>query len=212
MKKDILKNFVDQHRSEFETPNLDTNIWQNIEQKLDQLDQDSLKNFVDQERAEFESDFDSQEVWQKIDQSLPKQQTIFYRIAKMAWKVAAMLILVSGIAWFSLKMMQSEESLADQRLQKIAPELVEAEKYYSALIKQKMQIIQAKGNEDKQIFADLQMLDSAYSVLRLDLEDGVANEEVINAMIQNHRIKLEILENILEEIQDGENENQPEQL
>lgn len=212
MKKDILKNFVDQHRSEFESPNLDTNIWQNIEQKLDQLDQDSLKNFVDQERAEFESDFDSQEVWQKIDQSLPKQQTIFYRIAKMAWKVAAMLILVSGIAWFSLKMMQSEESLADQRLQKIAPELVEAEKYYSALIKQKMQIIQAKGNEDKQIFADLQMLDSAYSVLRLDLEDGVANEEVINAMIQNHRIKLEILENILEEIQDGENENQPEQL
>jgi hypothetical protein len=43
---------------------------------------------------------------------------------------------------------------------------------------------------------DLAELDSVYRNLKKDLGDNIANEEIINAMIQNYRMKLQILEDI----------------
>ena len=63
---------------------------------------------------------------------------------------------------------------------------------------------------DPVIQAEFQMLDSAYVELKNDLKDNVDNEEVINAMIQNYRIKLQILEQILDNIQSNEDKENEE--
>ena len=51
---------------------------------------------------------------------------------------------------------------------------------------------------------DLNLLDSAYYELQQDLKDNVDSEEVISAMIQNYRIKLQVLEKVLDEIRTKE--------
>jgi len=43
---------------------------------------------------------------------------------------------------------------------------------------------------------DLLELDNIYEVLKADLVDNIANDEVVEAMIQNYRLKLKILEDI----------------
>ena len=53
-------------------------------------------------------------------------------------------------------------------------------------------------------------LDSTYAQLKLDLKDNVANEQIIEAMIQNYRIKLQILEKMLDHLKAMKNNNHKE--
>jgi hypothetical protein len=57
------------------------------------------------------------------------------------------------------------------------------------------------------LHADLEELDEVYLELKEDLKDNVANPEVIEAMILNYRVKLEILEDLLNQLKEKENQD-----
>lgn len=157
---------------------------------------DNFKKYVNENRADFENyeaDFDA--IWESVDAHLesPKKGNLL----SIIWKVAAaVVILVLSVAVFYL----SNRS-------PLPNEVLEAEAYYGELIKGKMnrlRVYEAKlGSE---VFADFDVIDSAYQDLKNDLKDGADNEEVVGAMIQTYRLKLEMLERILEEIEQEENE------
>ena len=44
-------------------------------------------------------------------------------------------------------------------------------------------------------------MDQVFAELKTDLEENVDNEEVITAMMENYRLKLQILEEILVELE-----------
>ena len=83
----------------------------------------------------------------------------------------------------------------------IVRELIEAEAYYSAQINQKKDEVFRLTASNPEVRHEIDMelvdLDQVYSELKEDLKDNAANEEVIEAMIQNYRLKLEILEEML---------------
>ena len=60
----------------------------------------------------------------------------------------------------------------------------------------------------KELNIDLSQLDSICSDLKKDLKDNVSNQEVVEALIQNYRIKIRLLEDMLTILK--ENENNPE--
>jgi chromosome segregation ATPase len=84
-----------------------------------------------------------------------------------------------------------------------APELAETEKYYSGLIQTKLKELQGTLSSYPELkdglHKDLAELDSVYRDLKKDLKDNVSNEEVVDAMIQNYRLKLKLLEQIQQE-------------
>jgi hypothetical protein len=51
-------------------------------------------------------------------------------------------------------------------------------------------------------------LDSIRTDLKKDLKDNVANQEVIEAMIQNYRIKLQLLEDMLNLLKQNETKSE----
>jgi hypothetical protein len=51
-------------------------------------------------------------------------------------------------------------------------------------------------------------LDSICTDLKKDLKDNIANQEVIEAMIQNYRIKLQLLEDMLKLLKENENKSE----
>ena len=61
------------------------------------------------------------------------------------------------------------------------------------------------GSEE--LVADLERMDAVFEELKGDLEDDVHNEAVITAMIDNYRLKLRILEEILEELEEQDDED-----
>ncbi len=159
---------------------------------------DELKKYIDSNRAQFEQENDDLDgLWLKIasdiEQHEKKNSFLNWRILR----IAAVLIVFLGIAWLVVinPSLEKNQNYAD--MYKFSSELLEAEGYYNSMINEKMQSISMyKDDIDPQIFKDLKALDQAMKELQKDLEDNIDNEEVINAMIQNYRIKLEILEQI----------------
>jgi hypothetical protein len=88
-------------------------------------------------------------------------------------------------------------------------EIDELRAYYVSRIEQKKHEIRvltaSNPSIENDISIDFNELDSIYKTLRNDLKDNIDNSEVISAMIQNYRIRLDILENILEQLKKSNN-------
>jgi hypothetical protein len=84
------------------------------------------------------------------------------------------------------------------------PGLGEAEAYYTSLINQKMDelkpVIDNCPSLQEELNYDMTELDSVYTDLKKDLKDNMANQEVVEAIIENYRLKISILEDLLKEM------------
>jgi septal ring factor EnvC (AmiA/AmiB activator) len=89
-------------------------------------------------------------------------------------------------------------------------DLIEAEVYYTSMIESKKEEIFTLAASQPllrdEINNELVELDEDFRNLKEDLNDNADNEEVIAAMIQNYRLKLRILEETLEHLQQSNNE------
>ena len=169
------------------------------------MERDELKHRVEAERNEFEIyTLDADELWSRIDKDLDKTKRL--SVMKVIWRVAAVLVVGIGITWLA-SLYTSDPYSNGLSLGDLSPELAETEFFYLQQVAEKLQLINASSQGmDPEIMNDLAVLDSAYQQLRMDLKDNIDNEEVVNAMITNYRIRLQILEQILIEIQEHDNE------
>ncbi len=167
---------------------------------------DNLEKFIIENRDEFDDLVPSPGVWQKIGQNQTKKIDINWtRILVRA--AAVIVIFVSSYIFFDYitkdnsKPMLAETEVSDPEDIRTYQELMEAEYYYTSMIEQrKEEFIQLSGNNAslrKEINIELTELDKIFRELKEDLKDNADNEEVVVAMIQNYRLKLEILEEIL---------------
>ncbi len=94
---------------------------------------------------------------------------------------------------------------------KLYLQLQEASFYYTSQIEDtKTMVFKLTGNNAdlrQEINSELMDLDKVFQQLKSDLNDNVDNEEVIVAMIQNYRLKLEILKDILKQLKAADEKN-----
>jgi len=150
--------------------------------------QDNLKDHIDQQRDEFEVyPFDTEKEWTKLESKITPKNSHFshWKIAGIA---ACFLMVVFGVGFTHTN--QGE----------VNNQLSELEKFYEGEIDQKVTLIKHQIGDD-QILQDLNEMDQVFAELKTDLEENVDNEEVITAMMENYRLKLQILEEILVELE-----------
>ncbi len=159
--------------------------------------EDKFKKLVSENRDEFEiHDSDADAIWKGIDIEMGKVHKLYW------WKMAAAILLLMVV---SLSVYSGYQSSL------LPGEIIEAENYYSSHMTEKLQYIKSHNVEiDPIVFEDLEVLDKEYETLKKDLKDDVDNEEVIQAMMEMHRVKLTMLEQILNEIQDNESDTDNE--
>jgi hypothetical protein len=179
---------------------------------------DRLEQLVEDNRDSFDSITPEQAeiVWKKIGDKRKEKQgrKIFLRYIYRA--AAVVLIFGLSYAFHDFIDRRKETRLAKDHMSDVykqLPELKEAERYYSNLVSGKMEEIKPflanNPGIKKDVNMDLLELDSIYSSLKNDLKDNVANDQIIEAMIQNYRLKLRILEDLQAEIK-RENNNKYE--
>ncbi len=177
---------------------------------------DELKIFTEQNRESFESyKLNLDDAWHGIEDKLNDLEK---EPVKIPWanilKVAAIFLLVMTVA-FGFYLNNQRIALAENgiALHNISSELAETEAFYTSLISEKIELIEVSaGNIEPEIQQQINILDEEYLSLMADLQDNADSEEVINAMIKNYRLKLAMLEKILEEIQDNDDNNHEEAL
>lgn len=181
---------------------------------------DKLEKFVIENRDQFDTMEPNPELWHKIEASQTKKIDLNW--TRILVRVAAVVVIfVSSYIFFDYitqqnnKLQLTQTEATDPEDLNAYQELMEAEYYYTSIIEQRRtEFIELAGNNAplrKEVNIELSELDNIYRELKEDLKDNADNEEVIAAMIQNYRLKLEILEEILQQLQPAnENTNEDE--
>jgi predicted transcriptional regulator len=162
-----------------------------------------LEDFVRERRDEFDSKLPSLDLWDKIESNLEKKNTPKISFWKVSVAVAAVLV----IALVSTFFIESQDTgyfkysnISDPEI----VELLETEAFYASKVSNQLKQInkcyEIYPDLKYDIESDLNELDNMYKELKNDLNDNLLNREVIEAMIQNNRIRLEMVDRVLNQI------------
>lgn len=151
---------------------------------------DQLKKHIESHSEDFELyPFDVDAGWNELQRSLDKREKRSSH--RWIYSIAASIALI-------IAFVVSYRAVTPGS---VPSEVREAQFYYEEMIDAKMVLVRDKV-EDPALLQDLEELDQAFAELRDDLKEDVDNQEVVTAMIDNYRLKLKILERILEDIED----------
>ncbi len=169
------------------------------------IEMDRLEEFIRQNRADLDRYSPSPGNWGKIRKALGKSHRSLWR-----WvSVAAMLVFaLSGYLFLQRNNHLTEKKSPESNSIK---QLKETEIYYNSmantLYDEAKPLLTRNPEIKKELYSDISHLDSLCNEIRKDLKDNVANQEVIEALIQNYRIKIRLLEDMLTIMK--ENEDKP---
>lgn len=165
---------------------------------------DKLESFISENRHEFDPLEPSDRVWEAISSRLEQAPR---PVRKYLWlKIAAVLVtglVASGIIVYQ-EMNRHRQSAVAIAVDPEVRELMEAEAYYAQEVTGKMREIEkcyeVNPELKMEIESDLDELEAMYRSLKNDLKDNMANKEVIEAMIENNRNRVKIVDEVLEQI------------
>jgi hypothetical protein len=174
---------------------------------------DELEEYIRKNREDLDQLTPSSYLWKKIKRGLKREKSLMSQ-----WlTIAAMVVAILGTAVIFLNPGKklpdnSREKHGDAGLSQTNPQFKETEVYYNNLINslysETTPLLTGNPEIKKELNTDISKLDSICSEIKKDLKDNVANQEVVEALVQNYRIKIRILEDMLIVLK--ENKNNPE--
>jgi hypothetical protein len=167
---------------------------------------DQLEDFIRENRDQFDTLEPAPDMWGRIQKAQEKPTIKPWRsITAKAAAVAAIFML--GYLFSLWIGQQGSQELLTEEAVETTPEIImfkEARIYYSSLIsdreKQLFDLTADNKQLQEEIKEEFMQLDHSFKSLENDLTDQVAGEEILEAMIQHYRLKLDMLEDILSQI------------
>jgi hypothetical protein len=168
-----------------------------------------IEDFIQAHREAFDFRDPDPKIWNKIG-SAQKKIRGRWRIV-LARAAAVILIFAASYAAHEIvHQLRSGWNESGKVQNKKIPGLSDAEAYYSNLVNQKLNelkpIMANCPALEEELHYDMADLDSVYIQLKNDLKDNMANQEVMEAIIENYKLKIHILEDLLSELEPRQNE------
>ncbi len=174
---------------------------------------DNLKKYIKQHRDEFDSEEPRKKVWDKIENSISKKEVSTISIGGWLWRAAAVFLLLTTSVLLIDRAQQPEAIIvADEGDGSFMEEFDNAERFYLNQIDEMQSKLSDYAQDElisQQFMVDLNNLDSLYNTLKSDFRDSGSNERIADALIQNLRIRMEIINQqlmILERIKQQRND------
>lgn len=170
---------------------------------------DRLEDFVRQHREEFDLREPDPSVWLKIN---PANAPVVKEKRPMRWlRVAAAIAVIFAGSSAGIYFLTGGNNEADLYSQELYMEMQETEAFYTMMVSDRYEelkpFLASNPVANEMLSADMEELDEVYHELKNDLKDNISNPEVIEAMVLNYRIKLEILEDLLNQLKEKENQD-----
>lgn len=169
---------------------------------------DKLEEFVNRNRAHFDSEDPSPLVWEGIKQkrAVKKKPRIIGLNPWLLGIAASFLLLaVAVIALQSrtIKSLKTEISQVETETNTewtMPDELKELDGLYTLQVSQTFDVLNEHPEEAQEMREELVELDQEFEALKEELGSGLSKQEVVEAMVENYRFKLELLERTLEHL------------
>lgn len=192
-------------------------------------EKDDIEKFFEEHGDEFPQYEPSADLWSKIKPQVeakeeepkvvpiaPKEEKVI-KVATL-YRAAAVLVIgllagygIWGVNW-SGKTGQTTVAVSNDStsgatinnyyisLEDLSPDLAEVEQFYTSQIEEKRGELEAL-HVNQSYYEELEELDHEMTILQREASVNLDNERVVEAMVQNYRLRLELLENLLQEIQ-----------
>ncbi len=164
---------------------------------------DRFEEFIKSNREEFDQLEPSDKVWEQVLKSTRKSKKI--SIKPYLLRVAA--VLAIAIVFSVLLVKTNLFSPAGLKVQNDDPELrelIEAEAFYASQVNGKLEEIrkcyEIYPGLKEEVESDLNELQEMYNTLKTDLNDNISKKAVIEAMIENNRYRLKMVDQVLDQI------------
>ena len=183
---------------------------------------DNFKDFIQQNKDAFDDEMPDNNLWDKIEQKLPKteiKQTKKVSFFSYKWNVAASIVCIMAVGILGYFVGQNnglknnivkndKVNEAQYPLSQVSTEIAEVEKYYITQINAKIKESKTlKINPEN--FSELEILKSEFEELKIEMNNNIDKELIIEAMIDNYKLRLSILNDILGEIKTQKENNVP---
>lgn len=178
------------------------------------MKQDKFEKFVLSHRDEFDDFAPDPALFGRIIKPKPVVRMINWN--SVMWRAAAVMVIFVASYYFHdfVSSPQPQQTAGtgyeNGKPSEIIKMMIEAEAFYTAQIDNRQLEFNTLAKDQPEIRQEVNYelveLDSVYADLKSDLKDNAANEEVIEAMIQNYRVKLDILEEVLRQLRAAKNE------
>lgn len=164
---------------------------------------DKLEKFVRENKEAFDHADPNPLMWLEIEKKLEKGKGKRSKIRSLyrPMAIAASFILILGLGMLiglNINQPDKQDLLAEnQRYQ----EFQKAEKYFQKQVNVKLDMLKGYSGANE-ITEDLSQLDAVYNEMKAELLNSPNrdNNAIISAMIENYQIRINMLENILEKI------------
>jgi hypothetical protein len=171
---------------------------------------DRLEEHIRKNKAELDQHSPSPEIWKEIRRGMGKGRAYYIK-----WLSAAAMITVifatAALFYIGERRYNNPSSPGNNnnRFDGNNALLNETEIYYNTqvnnLYKQASPLLTEYPEIEKELVSDMAHIDSICADIKRDLKDNISNQEVIEALINNYRLKIRILEDMLDLINEEEN-------
>lgn len=162
---------------------------------------DELKNYIQSHRNEFDDhsidEVDKLKLWGKISEELPVvPKKVIPLWKKASFRVAAAVVLLFGcmFAYFGTDQTDGEYDMVSEEFRQI-------DTHYKSLVENQIQLVKSSTNlseaAQKEFLSYIDELDQEYLNLKKELRQGVNNQIIIEAIINNYRKKIQLMEDLL---------------
>jgi hypothetical protein len=166
---------------------------------------DRLKEYIKSHRAAFDDQNPDPALWDQIASKLPEPRVAVRRLVMWKWMTAAAVIIALVMCGVVAGMYMGSGS----GIQNPAyTEFLQAEQYYNSQYNKKKSEL-AQYVHDPEVDRDLNKLDQMHAELSAELmkSSNPDKTELINAMIQVYRTRIELLQRVLNNVERQKNGN-----
>lgn len=170
------------------------------------MKEDKLKSFIQNNLESFEDESPRARVWEEIEKEvITKKKTKVIPLKRVVGLVASIVLIFSCALWW----MQNDQndSLAEDKMESdlnlasFSSDFVEVENYYITEVDLKLKEL-THYEVDEDILIEIDFLKEEFDQLKKEIKKSVDPQLIVEAMIDNYRLRLEILEDLLEELEE----------
>ncbi len=174
---------------------------------------DNLEDFIKKNRGEFDGESPTPEVWKRIQAERKPAVPIQQPKRKNTWRVmriAASFLILALAAFGTYKLVTPDEpmTLATELSEDI--NMGEMDAYYQKQVNLSLTKVENLLGDKAiidEVKAELQLLDDEKKQLLKELHEDTDKKEVVQALMNTYRMKLQVLENILSLLDEDQNED-----
>ncbi|MGW9685004.1 hypothetical protein [Flagellimonas sp. 2504JD1-5] len=172
---------------------------------------DNFEKYIKENQQAFDvHKVDKDKLWGTISEELDTEEKVkvipLWKSSK--FKMAASIILLVGLSLTTFLMMNNPVS--DTMDGYANEELFEIDLHYKNLVFQQVQLVKnhpSLADADKEEFLSfMDELDREYEQLKLEMQNNLDNELILEAIVNNYKKRIELIENLLKQINASKNE------